>query len=186
MQPEEIQPYLNLIQQLLECPDGEEGNILAAHENLWDTTLVEVLGAVAANARTENQEGVANFLENIAQQLASWLQPQENPSPDHLNLLQEVLQAVANKSPDIHQLLENNLPLLDTAFLNLLQAWGNQAREASTREKTYQLGSFLYRLAYTFHEFPRGNPLINLAIAVYGYEFCAATERQPGLEMGHF
>jgi tetratricopeptide (TPR) repeat protein len=110
------------------------------------------------------------------------IQPQQAPSLEQINLLQDLLKAVINDSPGIYKLLENNLSLLDDTFVYLLQALGNQLQQANTLEGNSLLGELLYRLAYIFYGFPRGNPLINLAIAVYGYEFCAATKRQLGLE----
>ncbi|NCS50666.1 MAG: CHAT domain protein, partial [Microcystis aeruginosa BK11-02] len=97
-------------------------------------------------------------------------------------LLQTVAESRGNRQV-IYPLLDNNLHLLDENLLNLLRAWGNQLKEQASPEETNQLGRLFYSLADVFDEFPRGNPRINLDIAIYGYEFCATTERrQPGLE----
>lgn len=40
-QPQQV--YLNLIQQLLSCPDGEEGEIFAANQNLLDAGFLRVV-----------------------------------------------------------------------------------------------------------------------------------------------
>jgi hypothetical protein len=47
MNEQRLQAYLTLIQQLLNCPNGEEGNILQANSELVDGGLVEVMGQVA-------------------------------------------------------------------------------------------------------------------------------------------
>jgi CHAT domain-containing protein len=185
MDEEKIQTYLELIQALFRCENGQEASsILQANPDLVDRGLMEVMGQLADYLEQRGEDNNAGWLRNMAQQLGQYLQAPQNDQNAYLTFLQTLLQTIAETQDTqvIYPLLQNNLHLLDETFLNLLQAWVNQAQAASTPEETRQLGSFLYRLAYIFHEFPFGNPLINLAIAVWGYEFCAATQHQPGLE----
>ena len=53
------QAYLNLIQSLLNCPSGEENQILQANSELVDAGLVQVMQLVAENQREEGNENVA-------------------------------------------------------------------------------------------------------------------------------
>jgi hypothetical protein len=48
MDEQQAQAYLSLIQELLECPDGEENDILNRHQELVDEGLVPVCELVAA------------------------------------------------------------------------------------------------------------------------------------------
>ena len=53
------QAYLNLIESLLNCPSGEENQILQANSELVDAGLVQVMQLVAENQREEGNENVA-------------------------------------------------------------------------------------------------------------------------------
>ncbi|ELP52439.1 hypothetical protein O53_5334 [Microcystis aeruginosa TAIHU98] len=121
----------------------------------------------------------------MAQQLEQILEPPRDNQDPYTSFLQTLLETVEESRGNrqaIYPLLDNNLHLLDENLVNLLRAWGNDTKEQVSPEETYGLGVLLYDLAYAFSGFTKGNPLINLAIAVYGYEFCAQTQRQPGLE----
>jgi hypothetical protein len=66
-QPE---PYLELIQKLLNCPNGQEPEVLDAHPVLLNSELVKHLTQVAAYfAHHDNPEG-ARFLVHIARELS--------------------------------------------------------------------------------------------------------------------
>jgi len=178
--------YLALIQALLQCENGQEPALLQANAELVDAGLVAVMGQYADFLQQQGEDNRAGWLRNVAQQLGQILDAPRDNQNTHLSFLQTLLQTVeeSNGNPQvIYPLLDNNLHLLDENLLNLLRAWGNQLKEQASPEETNQLGTLFYSLAYAFHEFPRGNPRINLDIAIYGYEFCATTERrQPGLE----
>ncbi|TRU21104.1 MAG: CHAT domain protein, partial [Microcystis aeruginosa Ma_MB_S_20031200_S102D] len=181
-----IEAYLTLIQALLQCENGQEPALLQANAELFDAGLVAVMKQYADFLEQQGDSNEGRWLLNMAQQLEQFLEPPRDNQDPYINFLQTLLQTVEESDGNrqvIYPLLDNNLHLLDENLLNLLRAWGNQTKEQASPEETYQLGVLLYRLAYAFHEFPKGNPLINLAIAIYGYEFCAATIfRQPGLE----
>ncbi|PNJ96822.1 CHAT domain-containing protein [Cylindrospermopsis raciborskii C04] len=105
---------------------------------------------------------------------------------DYIDLIELLIGTIFESKGDsqvIYPLLENNLHLLDATFIDQLQSWGgHQVNKQATPEQNAQLGASLYLLARIFYHFPGGDPLINLAIAICGYEFCAAIERQLGLE----
>lgn len=62
--------YMNLIEQLLNCPSGEEPAVLDHHADLLDAGLVQALTQVAAYfAHHDNPDG-ARFLIHVARQLA--------------------------------------------------------------------------------------------------------------------
>ena len=69
MDKQRIQDYWNLIQTLLNCPNGKEVEILHHHSNLVDEGLVSVMLEVAAWMAQEGSEN-ANWLRDIAMQLA--------------------------------------------------------------------------------------------------------------------
>ncbi|BBD54627.1 hypothetical protein [Planktothrix agardhii] len=63
----EPQPaYLNLINQLLTCPSGEEQEILNTHPELLDDGLVAAMLEKADNLREQGKLNKANWLKNFA------------------------------------------------------------------------------------------------------------------------
>ena len=180
-----IEAYLALIQALLQCENGQEPALLQANAELVDAGLVAVMGQYADFLQQQGDDNNAGWLRNMAQQLGQFLDaPRDNQNP-YISFLQTLLQTVAESNGNrqaIYPLLDNNLHLLDENLVNLLRAWGNQTREQASPGGIYLLGPLLYSLAEAFYRFPKGNPGINLAIAVYGYEVCATIYRQLGLD----
>ncbi|MEW6495282.1 MAG: hypothetical protein AB1589_22615 [Cyanobacteriota bacterium] len=71
MDEQRLEVYLNLIQALLNCSDGEESQILNAYQDLVDDGLVQTMKQVAAELAKEGDEHTANWLQNVATQLAA-------------------------------------------------------------------------------------------------------------------
>ncbi|MFP5273124.1 hypothetical protein [Coleofasciculus sp.] len=55
MDEQRIQGYLNLIQTLLNCPNGKEVEILHRHSNLVDEGLVRVMELVAEDIELQHR-----------------------------------------------------------------------------------------------------------------------------------
>ncbi|MDB9495439.1 hypothetical protein PN441_13505 [Spirulina major CS-329] len=68
-----VQAYLALIQELMECPFGEEAQTLDRHRELVDEGFVQVCELVAARLQGEGQENAARFLRDLAQELGAYL-----------------------------------------------------------------------------------------------------------------
>ncbi|NCR15495.1 MAG: DUF3110 domain-containing protein [Microcystis aeruginosa LL13-03] len=73
MNEQRTQAYLNLINQLLSCNNGDEPRILQKNQELLDRGLVEVMVAVAQQYGNAGRENEARWLLNMAQQLAEAL-----------------------------------------------------------------------------------------------------------------
>jgi hypothetical protein len=73
MEETRAQAYLQLIETLLNCPNGEERQILQANLELVDSGFLQVCEVVAENLAEEGQENHANFLRNLASQLGQFL-----------------------------------------------------------------------------------------------------------------
>ena len=65
--------YLNLIDQLLRCPNGEEPEVLNAQMDLIDAGLVQTMMQVATVMTHENNQNGAKFLIHVARELAKQL-----------------------------------------------------------------------------------------------------------------
>ncbi len=67
--------YLDLIQQLLACPEGKEEQLLIAHETLIGPGLVNKINEVAKQLYRQGEEASAQYLASIAKELSqAWLQ----------------------------------------------------------------------------------------------------------------
>src|SRR4028118_1580411 len=66
MNSEREQAYLNLINQLLTCPSGEEAEVLETHPELLDDGLVAAMLEEADNLRAQGKLKTAKWLKNFA------------------------------------------------------------------------------------------------------------------------
>ena len=62
-----LQAYLNLIEQLLACADGEEPNILQANQELIDPEFLQVMENYATGLEQQGNNNPVAWLRNIAQ-----------------------------------------------------------------------------------------------------------------------
>src|SRR4028119_34681 len=94
MDEHRLEAYLNLIQQLLDCPSGEELDILNANRELADAGLVQVMEQVAERMAQQG-DGNAEWLQNLAVAITKMLEDSSSSTPleDYLSFLQELLQA---------------------------------------------------------------------------------------------
>jgi hypothetical protein len=68
MNEERTQAYLNLINQLLSCNQGDESRILQENQGLLDRGLIETMVAVAQQYGDAGRENEAQWLMNIESQ----------------------------------------------------------------------------------------------------------------------
>ncbi|WP_414582013.1 CHAT domain-containing protein [Scytonema sp. PCC 10023] len=69
MNEQRQQAYLDLIERLLNCPSGEEPEILEANQDLLDADFLLMLEAMAEYESQEGNENTASWLRNLANQL---------------------------------------------------------------------------------------------------------------------
>ena len=70
--------YVELIQALLDCPEGAEEEILAAHQELIGPELVKIMKQVASQMAAKGDQETASFLANLATDLnRAWLKSHE-------------------------------------------------------------------------------------------------------------
>jgi hypothetical protein len=125
-----LQSYIDLIQQLLVCPGGEEWIVLRQNEALVNPALVQVMEQVATQLAAQKNLKEAKFLHNLAGQIhhlfvAQTVQP---PSPDdksqaYLDLIQALLECPEDSEGD---LLAANQPLLGPGLVNQMQQVAKQ------------------------------------------------------------
>jgi tetratricopeptide (TPR) repeat protein len=169
---------IQLVQALLECPQGEEDRLLAAHPELVDKGLVMALLAMAQMLRDRNDPALAStiqWLVNFAEQLALKLglniyASSEINDEEYDNFFQELLQTVNDSNGNgriVYQFFDEHLSYLDEKLLAILP---RQVRILFARkdesEWKFFVASTLNSLAENLCQFPRGNQLINLELAI--------------------
>ena len=97
------QAYVQVVQELLSCPNGQEPEVLQRHQSLVDAGLVQVMGQVAAVLRQQGQEDNANWLEQMAAQLAQMMGQGEasEAEPAMPGGLQAILQELSQPPRDV-------------------------------------------------------------------------------------
>ena len=100
MDNKRIEAYVNLINQLLNSPNGEKAKILQTNQELVDEGLLEIMELYAqqlAENDNQNTQNAANFLRHLRSQLVELLETSEfSPSThyssaEYLNFWREVL-----------------------------------------------------------------------------------------------
>jgi CHAT domain-containing protein len=183
MNEQRTEAYLNLINQLLTCNQGDEPRILQENQELLDQGLIEVMVAVAQQLGEAGNENTAQWLMNMARQLAEALGLLDNTTTesantpqDYFNFLIETLQKVAeNDNPQvIYSFWAQNLDKLDDNFRQILgqilDSWARNALvSAKTEEATYVAG-VIGDFSSLIQQFPLGNIAINKEIAITGHK----------------
>lgn len=165
--------YLNLINSLLNCPSGEEAQILNANGDLVDAGLVQTMEQVASVLAEQGNPNAANFLRNIAAQLATAMGISSKAATPkaYLHFLGQVLQATSDSNGDprqVYPLLEANLDKLNDTFAFILR--GVVERILPTSEEKYTLAAAIGNFSNLIQKFDQGSKSSNLEIAITGYE----------------
>ncbi|MGD1907560.1 MAG: hypothetical protein ACFB0C_16450, partial [Leptolyngbyaceae cyanobacterium] len=103
MDEQRVLAYMALIEKLFACTGGQEGAVLQQHSDLVDGGLVQVMGAVVVQLRQQGEKQQADWLENVAGQVAQEIDvgrvaaPSTGDLPGDLNgILQGLDQPVRN------------------------------------------------------------------------------------------
>ncbi|EDZ92292.1 hypothetical protein AmaxDRAFT_4914, partial [Limnospira maxima CS-328] len=175
MDEQRVQAYLSLIQELLECPTGEEPQILNRHLELVDEGFVQVCELVAAQLRQAGQDNLAQFLQNVAQRVETFLgletaqpsQSEAQPSQSEMipteyeTFLREALRLTSESGVNpsvVYPFLERQQAKLNEDLIALIPAF-------ATRTNIIDLFNF----ANLVQQFPQGQRAINLEIAIAIY-----------------
>ncbi|WP_449419221.1 CHAT domain-containing protein [Phormidium nigroviride] len=176
MDENRAQAYTNLIQQLLSCPNGEEPQILQANSELLDAEFLMVCQIIAENLAGEGQENAANFLRNLARQLGQFLGMNQGGNSDYLEFLIQLLQTVSDSEGNpqqVYPFLQQNLEQLDLQLVQILTAWANDTFAKVEATQAYNIALDIFNLGNLIKQFPLGSRLVNLEIAIAGYEIVA-------------
>jgi CHAT domain-containing protein len=151
--------YLELVQVLLQCPQGEEDRILATHPELLDEGLVMKLLAVAkmlGDRQDPDADSTIEWLINFAGQLAQKLgldtgEDTEMNDDEDAEFLLGLLQAIANSEGDrpIVHLYVDNQRQYGEILLSLLECTQNDTERVLTKYPEFIDGGLVIMIITT-------------------------------------
>ena len=172
MDEQRIQAYVELIQQLLGCAQGEEGALLEMNAELVDAGLVDVVGQYAELMESQS-EGNAGWLRQFAGQFAQALGLAEGGSSsagDAKGFLVEIVQLIAQTQGDQAQMYGffcANVVRLDET---LLQALPEVFAILIQQIDPVMIAAVFGEFGNLIQQFPLGNRSLNLELGIAAYE----------------
>ena len=124
--PEHLKAYVDLIQELLSCPQGEEWILLRRFQNLVNPELVEVMEQVAHHLTAKGDVKAGTYLHNWAGKLHHILLdsvPLIQKSQDKTQAYIEFIQALLNCDDDCteSEIIQANEELIDPGLIKIMR-----------------------------------------------------------------
>jgi CHAT domain-containing protein len=175
MNEQRLHAYNQLIQTLLDCPSGEEAEILTANTELLDADFVQVVVAAAEHFAQQGDENTAEWLRNLATYLTT---PETTPITEedietYGQFLLEILQATADSNGDaevIYPLLATNTDKLNDIFADLLHRWATNTLAEAEPDTAEYIAEVISNFSNLIQQFPLGSKASNMEIAITGYK----------------
>jgi CHAT domain-containing protein/signal recognition particle subunit SEC65 len=184
MNQQRQQAYLNLIHSLLNCPNGEEAEILDANQELVDAGLLQVMETVIqvfSQRRSEKSANWANRLRNLSERISQALKIHQFPqtqgktknSDAYIRFLQQVLQAIKESRANaqvVYPLLVNNIDKLDEVLAEILRRWGTKTLGEVEADDAIHIATAISVFGNFIQQFPNGDKANNVEIAIASYK----------------
>ncbi len=188
MNEQRIKAYINLIQELLNCPSEEaEAQLLQQHRQLIDEAFVQVCQLLAQQYIDAGRENAADFFLSQVQRWVSsttsqpnrrgaMLAPETDPNTtpeDYLNFFFQLLQVEINSDSDpkvVYPFLAQHTDRLNLTFAAVVQQWFHSQLDPDNSEINQALAALFNSLANKLQQFPLGSRLNNLEIAIIFYQ----------------
>lgn len=165
-----LRAYIGLIERLLDCPDGEETQILQAHEDLVDLGFVVTVQRMAQMMEERGDSGAATFLNELARQVDEHLR---SPSQQRFDFLIRLLEITENSNGDPPQLLaclQESPELLDQEMLQIFREWGDQILRQVEEQQAQVIGIVLGNFSNVLvNDLPLHDQSITRDLAIIGY-----------------
>ena len=168
--------YRNLINPLLSCNEGEEWELLQAHQELLDSDFIEVMKQVAEELEKKGDGEGAAFLGYLADELVS-ISVDREIIEKLFDFLLKVLQATEESKGNaekVYPLLEANIDKLDARLAELLQVWATTTLAEVKPEVAEEIAAVIVLFSNLIQQFPLGDKASNMEIAITGYEIALA------------
>jgi CHAT domain-containing protein/tetratricopeptide (TPR) repeat protein len=172
MNEQRSQAYVNLIEQLLTCADGEETNILQANQELIDPEFLQVMENYATGLEEQGNNNPAAWLRDMAQQLGQYLNRQAERIEEYKEFLLEVIQAGYESYSDpavVYPILQRRQHLLDDTFAQLLQQWARSVFSEGNTGDVEGFAEVIEELCNKLQQFPLASRDNSLKISITGY-----------------
>ncbi len=171
------QDYLDLVQELLDCQEGEEQTLLAKRSELIDENLVMALLAVA-EMLTERDgreaEATVDWLVNFAQDLAGQLgvaiedkSQNEDYEQEDLDFLNALIEAEQRDEHQVKALFAQNLESLTMGLGAIMKIYIEQI-VATQPQDAEGFVALIENIVIRLYEFPLGNRAQNMEIVIAG------------------
>lgn len=162
MNQQRLQAYVDLIQQLLACPKGEEWILLRQNESLVSPELVQVMEQVATQLATQGNAKESKFLHNLAGQIHHLFAApsvrqrdgEDAPTEAYIDLIKALLACPEGAE---EELLTANQHLIGPGLVQTMQQVANQMAANGDRETAQYLHQWAEKLAQLWlqqHNFP--------------------------------
>ncbi len=174
MEPSRLQAYLALIQQLLQCPSGEEPAVLESHQDLLDAEFLATCELVAQMLEEQEDQNSAFWLRNLATQLGDVIAAEGSGGGAEQQgaFLMQLLRTIDESQADpqvVYPFLRANLPLLNSGVVAVLNQWWEGVLTGADREQQLGLAGLVLAFGNLLAQFPLGNPGLNKQIAITAY-----------------
>jgi CHAT domain-containing protein len=183
MDEQRFQAYVELIQQLLSCAQGEEAALLEANAELVDAGLVAAMGQVADWMESQGNSN-AGWLRQFAGGVAQALGLTEGGSlsaGDAAGFLGEIVQLIAQTQGDraqVYGFFRENVARLDEALLRVLpEVFALLIRQNDPAMIAAVFGEF----GNLIQQFPLGNRMLNLETGIAAYEQALSVRTQTAM-----
>jgi CHAT domain-containing protein len=175
----EQQVYLELVQELLNCSQGQEQELLAIKPELVNEQLVEALLLVADFLEQEggdNVDWLRGFAREVAGQLGLELggvedegeTDSEDSNKADLGFLFALMKAAQNGSSQIQQLFARNISRLNSELGAIMKWLMAQILEREPENAEYY-AALIEDISIALSDFPLGNHAQNIEIVIEGY-----------------
>ena len=154
-----LKAYLDLVQKLLGCPQGEEWIVLRQNGELVNLGLVEVMEQVANYFAMEGKNKPARYLHNWASQLHHILIDSNSYSEDKddkINAYSELIKALLDCPEGLEQqILTAHQDLIEPKLIEVMREVAERmvSRDPETAEYLQNMAANLDRTWLKHHEF---------------------------------
>ena len=154
-----LKSYLDLVQKLLGCPQGEEWIVLRRHGELVNLGLVEVMGQVANYFAMEGKTKPAKYLHNWASQLHHILIDNDaisSDKDDKTHAYSELIKALLDCPEGLEQqILTAHQDLIEPKLIEVIREVADRlvSNDPETAEYLQNMAADLDRTWLKHHEF---------------------------------
>jgi len=182
MNPARQQQYVDLINELLNCPSGEQERVLQQHPDLLDTGLLVVMQAYVQHLEEEGHPDAAQRLQGLSEAL------QENGTGDRggggpslseegfngrARFLEHLISTVVeHQNTELaHKVLDEHIEQIDEATVEIfLQHMAGLIQNAGGEEESAHWAAVTGAIGQILGGYPRGSRDINLEWAIGAFK----------------